>query len=175
MSRWGIKTTVTEKGPGFSQLISELAGAALTIGVQGDEAKAPHSNSERTIGEVAAIHELGLGVKERSWLRSWFDANQERIQLQTRDALAKVAARKVSRKKAMEDLGYTWVKEIRDNIVSGKIRPALAQATIDLKGHSIPLLESTDMVNAITFRLFLAQIKSVNDPALRDALRKGPK
>ncbi len=175
MARAGIKTTITEKGPGFSKLIAELAGAAITIGVQGEEAKMAHKNSDRTIGEVAAIHELGLGVKERSWLRAWFDANQQRIQQQTRDALVKVAARQVSRKKVMEQLGYDWVEEIRDNIVSGKIRPALAQATIDRKGHDIPLLESADMVNAITFRLFLAQIKSVGDAALRDALRKGPK
>jgi hypothetical protein len=171
----GLKTTVTEKGPGFSQLIAELAGAAVTIGVQGDEAKEKHSNSERTKGEVAAIHELGLGVPERSWLRSWFDANQNRIQQETRDALTKVAARKVSRKKAMEDLGYSWVEQIRDNIVSGKITPALSASTVARKGHNTPLLESSDMVNAITFKLFLKSVKAIQDPSLRAAVRAGPK
>lgn len=170
-----VKTTVTEKGPGFAALIAELAGAAVTIGVQGKEAEQSHSNSDRTIGELAAIHELGLGVPERSWLRRWFDVNQTRIQQETREALSRVAARKVSRKKAMEELGYKWVEEIRDDIVSGKIRPALSQSTIDAKGHGIPLYESGDFVNAITFKLFLANVKGIKDASLREAARKGPR
>jgi hypothetical protein len=170
-----VKTTVTEKGPGFAQLIAELAGAAVTIGVQGKEAEQQHENSELTVGEVAAIHELGLGVPERSWLRKWFDVNQTRIQTETREALTRVAARQVSRKKAMEELGYRWVQEIRDEIVSGRISPALSQSTIDRKGHSIPLYESGDLVNGITFKLFLANIKGIQDAGLRDAVRKGPR
>ncbi len=167
-----VKVVVSEKGPGIGILVAELAGAEVRVGVQGEEAKAAHPNSEWTVGELAARHEMGLGVKERSFLRAWFDRNQARIQQQTRDALAQVAARKASRKKVMEQLGYEWVDEIRSDLASGKVRPALAPSTIKKKGHPIPLLESAELVNAITFRLFLAQVKSVADPALRDALRR---
>ncbi|MEY4507947.1 MAG: hypothetical protein RLZZ450_69 [Pseudomonadota bacterium] len=168
-----VKTKVKEKGPGFAKLISELAGGTITIGVQGEEATMQHPNTDLSVGELAAVHELGLGVKERSWLRSWFDQNQARIQAETRAALAQVAVRRVSRKQALEELGYRWTDEIRENIQMGRITPPLAQATIDAKGHDIPLLESGVLMNSITFRLFLSQIKSVADPSLRAALRAG--
>lgn len=170
-----VKGKVVEKGPGFEKLIAELAGGALFVGVQGDEAKMTHPNSDLSVGELAAVHELGLGVPERSWLRAWFDENNERIQAQTREALGRVARREVSRKRALEELGYGWVDEIRENIASGRIKPALSEETKRRKGHDIPLLESGTMMNAITFRLFLKQIKGIADPALRAALRAGPK
>lgn len=171
MPRANVKVVISEKGPGIAAFAAELAGAELRIGVQGDEAAAQHPNSDMTVGALAEKHELGLGVPERSWLRAWFDRNQEKCQAETAAAMQLVMTKKLSRKKAMEQLGYKWVELIRDDIVSGKVTPALAASTIKRKGHGVVLWETGTLTNAITFRLFLAQIKSIKDPKVREVLR----
>lgn len=173
MAKTNVKVSVTEKGPGFSVLAAELLGAELRVGVQGDEARAAHPNSEWSVGELAARHEMGLGVPERSFLRVWFDENEDRVTQQLREAFAQIAARKTTRKKALAALGYQWTQEIREFVASGKVTPALAASTVRRKKSTIPLVETATMVNAITYKLFLAQLKSIKDPAIREMLRRG--
>ena len=163
-----VKTTVTDKDHGYKKLAAELGGAGtLTLGVQGKEATQKHPESDLTIGQVAAIHELGIGVPERSWLRSWMDANEQRMKQETASAYAAFIAGRVSRKKALEGLGFKWVRELRENIELGRITPPLAASTIARKGHAIPLLATGSVKNAITFKLFLPQARNIKDPAER--------
>ncbi len=170
----GVKVKVTDRDKGFNKLAAELGGmGTVTLGVQGDDATKPHPNSEWSVGELAYRHELGLGVKERSWLRVWMDTNQQRMLAETRAAYQQVMAGRTTRKKAMAALGYKWVAELRKNIADGNIRPPLAQSTVDRKGHSIPLLETATLANSISYKLFLKQIRSVQSRAEREVLRSG--
>lgn len=170
-----VRTKVVDRDKGFKKLAGELGGAGtITLGVQGDEAEKQHQDSELTIGQVAAIHELGLGVPERSWLRVWMDENAQRCRADLAAALQLVIQGSKSRRQALADVGYEWVKKLRENIRSGRIRPALAPSTVAAKGHGIPLLDSGDVMNSITYRLYLNQIKGIRDAGLREAVRKGP-
>ncbi len=167
-----VKVTVQDRDRGFQKLAGELGGmGTVTLGVHGDDAAKPHPNSEWSIGELAYRHEVGLGVKERSWLRVWMDANEARMLAETKAAYLDVMAGRTTRKKAMAALGYKWVAELRQNIADGKVYPPLAPSTIARKGHSIPLLESATLANHITYKLFLKQIKSVQSKAERAVLR----
>ncbi len=168
-----IKTQmkVDVKGPGFQQLLADIAGAEITVGVHGEEGAKMHSDTTMSVGELMAMHELGLGgQKERSWLRHFLDANQSRYHDAARASLQRIL-RGASRKKETEALGYMVTEEMRENITSGKISPPLAQATIDAKGHDIPLLESAEGVNAITFKLKLKRVAAIADKGVRAALR----
>ncbi len=167
------KMVVQDRGPGFQQLVADLAGAELTIGVHTEEGAQMHPDADMTVGEVMALHELGLGgQKERSWLRKFLDHNEARYTSMAAEAFRQIVAGG-SRKKLTERLGYVITDEMRGNIADGKITPALAASTIAAKGHSIPLLATAKGVNAITFKLKLRQIKSVaKEGGAREALRK---
>ncbi len=74
-----VTTKVTDRDAGFRKMVGQLGEMGnVTIGVQGKEALEPHPSGDLTVGEVAAIHELGLGVPRRSWLISWFDKFEKR-------------------------------------------------------------------------------------------------
>jgi hypothetical protein len=167
-----VKVKVTTSGPGFKQMFEDLAGGSILLGSQGDDADKQHSTFAGTVGELMVMHELGLGVPERSWLRAWIDANQKSCEADMALAMQHILAGRKSRKKALEDIGYKWTQEMRENITSGKVRPAIAASTAAAKGHDIPLLDTTDGVNSISFRLFLRQIKGIADKSVREAVRR---
>lgn len=49
----------------------------IKIGVL--DADAQHEGDALTVGELAEMHEFGLGVPQRSWLREWFDESEEQL------------------------------------------------------------------------------------------------
>jgi hypothetical protein len=167
------RVKVTERGPGFAKLAADLQAGTIDLGVQGKEATMSHPNSTETIGAIAAMHELGLGVPERSFIRSWIDDNEKMLSADAAAALQSVIAGKESRNKAFSRITTKWVNAMRKNIADGNIRPPLAATTIARKGHSVPLLESGTVLNAITGKITLRQAKSIRDPKLRAAVRKG--
>ncbi len=174
MARTRVK--ISETGPGFSVLAAELLGAETRVGVQGDEAEKAHpTRGDWTVGELAARHEMGLGVPERSFLRSYFDSHEAQMKQDLTNEYAAIAAGRSTRKKSMEKLGYKWTQGVRLGITSGSVRPSLAASTIKRKGHGTPLFESAVLVNAITHKLYLRNINGVTDPAQRELLRKKPK
>lgn len=167
-----VKTTITEKGPGFQKLVADMAGGELTVGVHGKEGAKKHPDADMTVGEVMAMHEMGLGRhQERSWLRKFLDTKQAHYEGLARSTMQQIMAGHVSRKVGLEKLGYTVTDDMRENIVTGKVTPGLAASTVEKKGHGIPLLASAAGVNAITFKLYLRQIKSIADASVRSALR----
>jgi len=166
------KVKITEKGPGFRQMFEDLAGGSITLGSQGPDADKKHPDYNGTVGELMALHELGLGVPERSWLRSWIDTNQARCKADMALAMQQIISGRKSRKQALEEMGYKWTEDMRANIVDGKIRPAITPATAARKGHNTPLLDTAEGVNSITFKLFLKQVKNIANKGVREAVRK---
>ncbi len=162
---------IRDKDRGYRKLIRDLAGVELTIGVQGDEAQKPHPSSELTVGEIAAIHELGLGVPERSWLRSWVDQNGPTMEADLAVAWQRIAGGE-SRRKVMDSVGDKWVRDIQERILAGEITPALAPSTVAEKGHSVPLVDTMTFITSITHSLKLLAIKSVKDRSVREVLRR---
>lgn len=166
------KVIISDTDPGFRRLIGELGEmGSVTLGVQGKDAEEMYDNG-LTVGQNAAMHELGLGgMKERSWLRAWMDENAPRLYAETKSELVQVLAGNKTRKAALQELGYKWTKEVRARVEAGHVTPPLAQDTIDRKGHAIPLIETTKLVAAITYAVFLPQLKSIRDTAQRVAAR----
>jgi hypothetical protein len=168
------KTSVTikDRDLGFKKLAATLGEmGSITLGVQGKEALEKHPESELTVGEIAAIHELGLGVPKRSWLLSWMDANSARMLREAQTSLALVMKGVISRNKAMAALGFEWTKEIREVVSSGGVTPGLPQPRPD--GTTAPLYDTHTLHNSITYKVFLPAFKSIHDPAQRAAARGG--
>jgi hypothetical protein len=117
--------------------------------VLGEKAAADHGGL--TVGDLAEIHEFGLGVPERSFLRAWFDANREKIQETLRSAHRQVLLGKLTPQKAGELIGMKFVGEIQTWIGSGKVKPPLAPSTIERKGSSVPLIDTGQLRAAISY------------------------
>lgn len=132
-------------------------GLSLSLGVMGEAGARPHRDPNGkagalTVGEVAAIHELGLGVPERSWLRAWFEANHKMVIADVKAGMVQIAQGRLTPEALLDLLGQKYVGEIRKRIQAG-IDPPLAQETIDRKKSSTPLIDTGQLWSAITYEV----------------------
>lgn len=117
--------------------------------------------SKLSLIDVATIHEFGgilrdadgnkIGeIPQRSFLRAWFDANQDRIQAEFVRRLDANAPDQWPR--ALEQLALWIEAELKRNVRRG-ITPPLSKSTIRRKKSSTPLIDTSQLVNAIMARV----------------------
>lgn len=158
------RNTVTDKDRGARRVVAaatSMAGPiALNVGVQGKEGGAKHNvrtadgvkQGAQTVAEVAAAHELGLGVPERSWLRGWFDEHQAEIQEDLRKVARGVLLGRFSREEGLEILGVKYVGQIQVRMATS-IPPPNDPETIKRKGSSVTLIDTGQLRSAVTYAL----------------------
>jgi hypothetical protein len=151
---------------GLRSAVKKLFGlqrASVKVGVFGDKGDAQETGSSLTVSEIAAVHEFGLGVPERSWLRGYIDENQESIARAALLIMTKTLARVVASGKpvspgvqrgALAKLGMFMVAGIQERMTAG-IAPELAQSTIDRKGSSTPLINTGQLRASVTYEVDL--------------------
>lgn len=169
------RVTIEDTDHGFARLAETLGElGSVVLGVQGKEAEKPHPSADGlTVGEIASIHHEGKGPPRRRWLEGWLEKNAARMRAEAAIELQDVIAGKTTRNKALQRLGYKWCAELRDWIWAGKVTPPLAASTIQRKGgETRPLVDTHTLVNAITYKVFLPQLKSIRDTAQRAAARR---
>ena len=149
--------TVRVVDRGASRVVRELGArtnSGVEVGVLGDKGGAAHRGSEDgiTVAEIAEIHEFGLGVPERSWLRAWIDSNKLKIEERIRIETRAIVTKQRTRAQAIKRLGV-WIQgELQQNIADG-VPPPNAQSTIDRKGSSKPLIDTGQLRQSITHRV----------------------
>lgn len=140
----------------------------LTIGVHAEEGAAKkrdkwvdaagvehnETDEKTTLVQVATVHEYGLGVPERSFLRAWFDEEGEKAKEAFRRVYEAVIAGKYDAKTGLERLGLAFVGRIQNRISKG-IEPELADVTIKRKRSSKPLINTGQLRSSIRHRLDL--------------------
>jgi hypothetical protein len=104
-----------------------------------------HKDAGMTIAELGEIHEFGLGVPERSFVRAWFDARQQSIldlmrRQFTREIDPNVAADRVAL--ALQAEQRNWINE-KTNLAPN------VTATIARKGSDVPLVDTGVLRSAI--------------------------
>lgn len=171
------KVTISDRDHGFKKLAASLGEMGqITIGVQGKEADARHDPEDPespTVGELAAMHELGLGgMRSRSFVRAWMDDNAERMVRETATQFKAVLARTTTRNAALIKLGYAWTADMQKRMDDGRVTPPISAATAAKKGHTKPLIETYKLRNSVTYKVWLPQVKSIRDPSQRAAIRK---
>ena len=134
---------------------------AITIGVQGDDINKKHANGRTTIGYLAAKHELGLGITKRSFIVDWMDENAAMIQKDSAREFRLVMKGRKTRGAALTANGFKWCKSVRDRMAAGGVKPPISAATAAAKGHDIPLIETYDLHNHVTYRVFLPRAASI--------------
>lgn len=107
---------------------------------------------------IGKIHEYGApraNIVERSWMRSVFRTRRaEIIALQTR-LMRLYTMGRITERDYLETLGDWIAKAMQDQILryGAFLFQPLKPATIKRKGHNMPLVDTKDMANAITYEV----------------------
>lgn len=153
-------TTDTKIAEQIAAAVDELRALELTVGIHGSEG--PHDEAEgMTVAQLAAIHEFGIGVPERSFLRSGIRAQRKKITRNLELAGKRVVELKLEPKQALGLVGEDLVGEIKARIANKEITQDLADATVEAKertnvrsGHGTgALIDTGQLINSITHKV----------------------
>lgn len=146
-----------EKDNGADTLVKTLVkmslGHSVKVGLL-DGGEEQEEGGPLTVLQVATFHEFGLGVPERSFIRAWYDENLERNKADFRAQMRRVTRGEVSEEQAFQQLGAKWAADIQARIRS---QPSdwepLKQATKDRKGSDLALIDTGQLVAAISYEV----------------------
>ncbi len=145
------KVTDVDKGyTAMMRAMGSMSGAVTSkVGVFGAKASNTHdAESGLSNGELAAIHEFGAGVPERSFVRAWVDLNKPAIQSQLKETATAVASGNFDIYAGMHRFGQWADLEVVKRITA-HIPPPNAPATIRRKGSNIPLIDTGKLLGSI--------------------------
>jgi hypothetical protein len=145
---------LTKKGTGLDKILKHLAKSAkdaqVVVGILGKNA--PRGDGELDNVALGLIHEFGLGVPERSFLRRTFDRRKEQWTKLARRLIKLVAADKLEIGQALRLLGERMKADVKGTITAGAgIPPPLAPATVRAKGSARPLVDTGRLVGSIDY------------------------
>lgn len=152
--RVSVKVKDVDKGyAAMMKRINDCKEASLVVGLMAGKGDEPHKGTPgTTVLQIGVIHEFGLGVPERSFIRGWFDVFNPTAKKQISVVLESVVAGKRTKAEALELLGVRFVGEAQKFMVTGPFAP-LAPSTIRAKGSSKPLIDTGQMRSSITYRI----------------------
>jgi hypothetical protein len=153
-----VRVQIKDVDKGYRDMmkrINDAKHAVLAVGITaGTGGQAHKGGGGMTVLGIATIHEFGLGVPERSFMRAWFDTFQPQAKKMITIMLQSVVKGTRTKAQAMELLGVRFVGEIQKFIVNGVFDP-LSRVTIRAKGSSKPLIDTGQLRSSITFRIEL--------------------
>lgn len=152
-----MANAVVVKDKGYKQALvrySAMNGTKLFVGVPPQADNVKHGKSQLTISALAAIHEYGLGVPERSFIRAWFDENATKIRAAINVMAKAIGSGRLTQDQAMAQLGLKFVGEIQARIARN-IPPPLDPKTIARKGSSVPLIDTGVLRSWISYIILI--------------------
>ncbi len=148
-----MATTIIDRDKGYARLLRATRERmpGLSVGVLTEE---QHDGAKMTVAELGEIHELGLGVPPRPWLRPVVDGRTSFVKDRLKRVAQGVALGRVTAAQGMNLLGQELVNAIRARIRAG-ISPELAESTKARKQNNkdTPLILSAQFIGAITHKV----------------------
>ena len=136
-----------------------LSAGDVYVGVHKDDAeRLPQNDEEETLNnaQIAAIHEFGLGVPERSFLRSTIRAEQQRYKTLFAAEMRRELKRKhADPKRPLHVVGNVAASDVQQTIARG-VQPGLSEATLEKRRErgfsgTKPLIETGQLKSSITY------------------------
>jgi hypothetical protein len=146
-----VSFRITDKDRGAAAKIREFMAARSRVKV-GIFADAGSYEDGKSVLEIAAIHEFGIGQERRSFVADWADQKQGEIRAKEKALAVGYARGRLSLNDALEQLGQWGVGSIQERISAG-IPPPNAPATVAKKGSSTPLIDSNTLRSSVTYRV----------------------
>lgn len=165
-------SSVRDIDRGYNELVKRIfamGSPKVSVGIHEADGGKPHEGSELRVIDIGQIHEFGLGVPQRSFIRAWFDENEARAREAIRRLLVSVVEGKRTPDQAVEVFALWVVGQIQQRIASG-ISPSLDPRTIARKGSSTPLIDTGQLRSSISYEV-LAADGSVKKRGVSDATR----
>lgn len=120
----------------------------VAVGILGEAAADEHGDATNV--DIATVHEFGSDtVPERSFIRATVDAQSGTYRKLARTLASRTLAGLSDKVQALALFGQQVEADIKNKIRAG-INPPLAPQTIEQKGSSTPLIDTGQLVNAIT-------------------------
>lgn len=136
---------------------SKERGAYAKAGVlgEGSHAKPREDGDSLSNVELAVIHEFGApkaGIPERSFVRASFELHRPEYLLMLKRFITSALLRRETLVKALSVIGQAMASDMKKLITTEGGHPVpLAPATVARKGSSVPLLDTGQLVNSITY------------------------
>jgi len=150
------RSHIVDRDRGYRALVKRVGaaarGRAVTVGVHSGEGGAPSSTGGGTVADIASIHEFGLGVPERSFVRGWVDSNEDTANRLLREVGEAIVRGRYNVDTGLDRAGLVMAASMQQRI-RGHIPPELSPATIARKGSSTPLIDTGQLVASITHKV----------------------
>jgi hypothetical protein len=137
---------------GLLERIAALGDPKVYVGI-------PSSNNARqgasNNATIAAVHEMGApsrGIPARPFLIPTMQNNAEKYTTLMAQGFRNALQDKEKAAEVYEKIGLVASSDVKDYIVSGQFVP-LKQSTIDRKGSSKPLIDTSEMRNSISYEV----------------------
>ncbi len=150
---------VVDRDLGFRALRTRVAKTGfqkVTVGIHAEDGEEQYDpETPLTIAEIASFHEFGTRhIPERSFLRATVDESENDIRVMMRRLGRRIMSNsaRMQPTEALTILGLHVQSLIRKRIRQG-IPPPIAPATIARKGSSVPLIDTGQLIQSITFEV----------------------
>lgn len=135
----------------------EMRTIRARVGVLADKGgDAPHDGSDLTLVELAAVHEFGApaaNIPERSFIRSTFVVRADELRQVCAAITRAIVSRGMDVRRGVGMLGAWGAAAVKGTITQSDIPPPLKPATIAAKDSSKPLVDTGQLLNAITWEI----------------------
>lgn len=147
--------TVRDIDHGYRKLVESVYGLRapkIDVGILAADGAAAYAGGDgATVLEVAMWNEFGAGhVPERSFIRAWFDENEDACGRAVVAMMRAVLAGRYTSKQAVELLAQRFVAEIQRRMAQG-IPPPNAPSTVAAKGSDKPLIDTGQLRSSISY------------------------
>ena len=136
--------------------IAMVTSQEVRVGLAGPEAKLDHvgrdgKSAGLTVEELAAIHEYGVGVPERSFIRSTANANHRSISRQYQEGLRAAIRGTGGSADGLHAIGRLLSAEMKRKLEHGRLPPLAASTLADPNRdpRGLPLVDTEQILGAI--------------------------
>lgn len=152
--------TIDNKLPRLIRIMQEIGKLAskphVKIGypAESEETNKQKENTKEALTVLAVAVHMEFGTKhvdERSFIRSSHDENKQELLSFTQDLVGKIYDGAMTVERALDLIGLKMVNNVKKKIRS-KIPPPLATSTIERKKSDVPLIDTGQLLNAVTFK-----------------------
>jgi hypothetical protein len=145
------KKDAKERGEKMAKELKRYAKLTVLVGFQGASALESKDESDATVVDVATFNEFGTDtVPERPFLRSALDMGKDEIGQAIEDGTLAIMDGKKNAVQAASLIGIVAQKLVQKRIVELS-DPPNSTLTILMKGSSNPLVDTGQMVQAVTW------------------------